>query len=154
MTDSPREYSQSSLGCSRGLLQPTKQILFLLREKFLLPTWLYEGLQSSIYCLMLHLAGDFTGYSTCFLLHIFWGYFLSWTVRWLTSVWVAVYPPGPNPKELDYLLRKTLVRHIIPKVGMPLAQHVISNFAGKRFQHSEGKKGLFDLIVRGQLIEI
>ena len=35
-TGNPRKYSHSSSGCSRELLQPSKQSLFLLREKFLL----------------------------------------------------------------------------------------------------------------------
>ena len=67
---------------------------------------------------------------------------------------MAVDPPRPDPKELNYHPWKTLVRNIIPNVGMPLTQHVISNFAGKSFQHSEQKESLLNFIIRGQLIEI
>ena len=67
---------------------------------------------------------------------------------------MAVDPPRPDPKELNYQLWEELVRYIIPYVGMPLTQHVISNLAGKSFQHLEREKGLFNLIISGQFIEI
>ena len=42
--------------------------------------------------------------------------------------------PRPDPKELNYPFRKALVGHIVPNVGMPFTQHVISNFAGECFK--------------------